>query len=84
LKFGDRFYYENYDEKTGFTEEQLNSIRTVTMSRVLCGTLGIDFIQKYAFFTANQYWNPLKDCHDIPGIDLNLWKDNSYSSYNKA
>jgi hypothetical protein len=75
LKFGDRFYYENEDAAVGFTPEQLNSIRTITVSRVLCGTIGVEFIQKYAFYTANRDWNPLKDCKDIPAIDLTLWHD---------
>ncbi len=80
MKFGDRFYYENENPVAGFTPAQLDSIGTVTMSRVLCGTIGIEFIQKYAFFTANSNWNPFLECKDIPAIDLSFWKDAPWPS----
>ncbi len=45
------------------------------MSRILCNTISVDFIQKYTFFIANRDWNPLANCKNIPSIDLNLWRD---------
>jgi peroxidase len=73
LKFGDRFYFENDLADTKFSLEQLQSIRSVTVSRLLCDNLDIDFVQKYAFFVANKDWNPLTLCKDIPELNLNLW-----------
>ena len=36
LKFGDRFWYENGGWKSSFTVEQINEIRKVKLSRILC------------------------------------------------
>ena len=79
LKFGDRFYFENQNSVTGFTLEQLNNIRSITMSRILCLTIDINYIQKFAFFIANADWNPIFDCSNIkniPTLNFSLWKDN--------
>jgi hypothetical protein len=75
LKYGDRFYYESGNELIKLTIEQLQNIRKQTMSRILCNTISVDFIQKYTFFIANRDWNPLANCKNIPSIDLNLWRD---------
>ena len=36
IKFGDRFWYENGGWKSSFTVEQINEIRKVKLSRILC------------------------------------------------
>lgn len=72
LKYADRFFYER-KSSVGFNEDQLNSIKNVTMSRVLCGTIGVEKIQKFAFFVPNKQWNPVVECDTIPGIDLKLF-----------
>ena len=46
LKFGDRFFYENGGWPSSFTVEQLNEIRKIKLSRIVCdNTDEIDTIQ---------------------------------------
>jgi len=79
LKFGDRFYFENGDnENIRFTLAQLDSIRHVRMSSVVCDVLGLRQIQKNAFQLVNNddtkfRINPLIDCDQLQKIDLNLF-----------
>ena len=75
LKFGDRFQFETSKKMLRFTKEQLDSIRSVTMSRILCNNVHIDFLQKQAFYVANPEWNPLVSCDDPPELDLSLWQE---------
>lgn len=54
-KFGDRFYFENgNDEKTRFTEKQLDHIRTLKISNMMCIGFGDEIeynkIPEYGFF----------------------------------
>ncbi|XP_076089035.1 chorion peroxidase-like [Mytilus galloprovincialis] len=46
-KYGDRYWYER--KECGFTEAQLNAIKEMTMSKVLCENFELDRIQKKAF-----------------------------------
>lgn len=91
LKFGDRFYFENGEnKKTRFTLAQLDNIKHVRMSSVLCDTLGLRFIQESAFhvinsfddshYSNNQYQrvNPLIDCQQLQKINLNLFSNSKY------
>ena len=74
LRDGDRYYYEN---PSVFTSAQLNSIKKVTMSTILCNNLkGIVSIQPNAFRTPEyQGSNTRKVCDSIPKLDLTPWKE---------
>ena len=73
LRDGDRFYYENPDV---FTEDQLQSIKKVTMSTILCNNLkGIVSIQPNAFRTPEFNENARIVCNSIPKVDLTPWED---------
>ena len=51
-KWGDRFWYETDAEPARFTEDQLQEIRNITLSRVLCDNLeDTPYIQRDAFMT---------------------------------
>ena len=80
LKVGDRFYYENFFSQTAsFTIPQLNEIRKITFSRIICDNLdGISKIQKNAFFMPNAKTNPLVDCSKIPKIDYSVFTTSAF------
>ncbi|XP_069141012.1 chorion peroxidase-like [Argopecten irradians] len=76
LKVGDRFWYENMHPITGFTEEQLNEIKKIRLSRVMCNNLDVPAIQPNVFrFVGNG--NTRVPCRELPDINLEAWKDGS-------
>lgn len=92
LKFGDSFYYENgHDTRIRFTPEQLNEIRHFKMSSLLCNSLTIDAVQRYAFSVSDitdqgrramklEFSNPLVHCENLFQINFNLWKDDNIAA----
>ena len=79
LKFGDRFFYDNYGtEATRFMELQLKEIRKSSMARILCDNTGpmVSEMQPEAFMQSDQADNQLVSCLDtnvIPMVDLNAF-----------
>jgi len=75
IRNGDRFYVE----KPGvFTEDQLNSLHHVRLSKVICTNAdNIDVIIPKAFETGQQR----RYCSDLPSLDLSLWKDDCDKDY---
>ncbi|KAK7576086.1 hypothetical protein V9T40_012372 [Parthenolecanium corni] len=72
-KFGDRLFYEF--QQTKFTHAQLNTIRKVTMSKIICLTHPwLKSTQKNSFLIESSQ-NPQVHCSDLPKIDLDLWKE---------
>ena len=75
LKFGDRFYYENgHDDKIKFSLNQLDSIRGISMARILCDNTDLKFIQKNPFIVPDSQKNPIVSCNQLPRLNLNAWK----------
>ena len=75
LRDGDRYYYENPGI---FTASQLNAIKNVTLSTVLCENLkGLVSVQPDSFHSPGVSSNTRKVCSSIPKLDLNAWKDSS-------
>jgi len=73
LKRGDRFWYEN-DGPFGFTKEQLDEIRKVKLSKVICdNTDGITKFVPEAMKSIFDKENKFKDCSDIEGMDLSIF-----------
>ncbi|XP_066993335.2 peroxidase [Anabrus simplex] len=72
-KFGDRFFYEFPTSR--FTQSQLNSIRQVTFSSLVChyGN-NITKMQPRAFEKISDKRNPLMPCSSIPSLDLTAWR----------
>ncbi|XP_047356143.1 uncharacterized protein LOC124951581 isoform X4 [Vespa velutina] len=65
LRRGDRFWYENEKEESGFTSRQLQQIRRITFSQVLCHTIdNIKTIQPFVFLVADTFRNQRVDCND--------------------
>lgn len=77
-KYGDRFWYENQDPLTGFKINQLNEIKKVTLARLICDNSDIDFIQRNPLLGANEGYNELVDCSELPMVDLSSFKDAYY------
>ncbi|KAK7102721.1 chorion peroxidase-like [Littorina saxatilis] len=86
LKFGDRFYFETTRSPEGFNDEQLKSIRRVTLSKVLCFFPGdyefkdkkgdvIRHIQRDAFIVPSDT-NTIRPCNRLRRKFLNfaLWE----------
>ncbi|KAK9874567.1 hypothetical protein WA026_005400 [Henosepilachna vigintioctopunctata] len=83
MRVGDRFWFENGDQGTGFTLNQLNSIRQVRLSRLLCDNGNdIKYMQPNVFkqiFIGNY----LQKCDTLPSVDLSLWKDKTRLRHQK-
>ncbi|KAL4216725.1 hypothetical protein ACF0H5_024448 [Mactra antiquata] len=72
LKTGDRFYFENPFQLTGFNVDQLMSIKNITFAKVVCETMQITRLSEDVF-------NPSRgldvQCEDLADIDYTLWTD---------
>jgi len=79
LKKGDRFYYENGQSKvTRFTPEQLNFIRSTTLSSIICRNVEADVSPKWPFLAYDPKFNPMINCEKSlysSYSSLNAWKD---------
>ena len=75
LRRGDRFWYENQDQKVGFTLQQLKQIRKVTLARVLCDNLdGYRWSQPWALVVPIRR-NRFRTCSRIRAMDLTPFKE---------
>nr|XP_022290587.1 myeloperoxidase-like [Crassostrea virginica] len=72
LKFGDRYWYETKGVE-GFRRGELHEIRKVTLSKILCETLGLEEIQKDVFSLPDEQSNPLVSCSSLPFLDFSQW-----------
>nr|XP_050854464.1 uncharacterized protein LOC127065731 isoform X1 [Vespula vulgaris] len=78
LRRGDRFWYENEKEESGFTSRQLQQIRRITFSQVLCLTIDtIKSIQPFVFLVADTFRNQRVDCDDevMTQFSLEPWTE---------
>lgn len=78
LRKGDRFWYETSDNNAGFTPQQLQQIRRVRFSHVLCKTMGeIETIQPFVFLAADATSNVRLPCDStyLNTLDLTAWKE---------
>lgn len=76
LRRGDRFFYESQDSSIAFSSEQLNQIRRVTFSNILCEDIqGIREIQSNPFKLPNQFDNPRASCSSFSPLDLSFWRE---------
>uniref|UniRef100_A0A0N7ZBE7 Uncharacterized protein n=1 Tax=Scylla olivacea TaxID=85551 RepID=A0A0N7ZBE7_SCYOL len=78
LRFGDRFWYENQGFPSQFTPDQLEEIRKVKLSRVICDNSDdIKTVQVYAMVLPDHEINPRVPCNAgiLPRLDLSKWRD---------
>jgi hypothetical protein len=81
FRFGDRFWYENGGWPSSFTLEQLNEIRKIKLSRLICDNGDdIDTIQIYAMVLPDHEINPRVPCKSgvLKSMDLSKWRDASF------
>jgi len=81
FRYGDRFWYENGGWPSSFTLEQLNEIRHVKLSRILCDNSDdLENVQVYAMVLPDHEINPRIPCKSgvLPRLDLTKWKDATY------
>ena len=82
LKFGDRFYYEHgHSAATRFTPDQLNVIRGVSLSSILCRNVKITRVQKWPFLVWHPQSNPFYDCRTLIYGSLKAWFSPSQAVY---
>ncbi|XP_042238092.1 uncharacterized protein LOC121876775 isoform X2 [Homarus americanus] len=76
LRMCDRFWYENVDPLMRFTDPQLTEIRKVTLAKLLCDNCdSVESEQRSAFDLPDPFLNPRVACRDLPGVNLELWKE---------
>lgn len=80
LRKGDRFWYENSNLPNSFTLSQLNSIRGVSFSQILCRSLGGGTLQPHIFLPHEIKGNERILCGlgPLAPIDLRPWLDNGF------
>lgn len=78
LRFGDRFWYENRGFPSEFSPAQLEEIRKVKLSRIICDNSDeIKTMQVYAMVLPDHEINPRVPCNSgiLPRMDLSKWRD---------
>ncbi|XP_037080364.1 peroxidase-like isoform X2 [Pollicipes pollicipes] len=76
LKYGDRFWFENQGYPSSFTHEQIDEIRKVKLSNLICDNSDqIDKVQIYQMVLPDHEINPITPCAALPRLDLRKWKD---------
>lgn len=78
LRYGDRFWYENGGWPSSFTLEQVNEIRRIKLSRLLCDNGDrIETAQVYAMVLPDPQINPRVPCKSsvLPRLNLELWRE---------
>jgi hypothetical protein len=77
LRNSDRFWYENDLPPSSFKLEQLQAIRRVSLSGLLCEARGVGTAQPKAFIREDPYLNAKLSCDQLSGLDLAPWKAES-------
>ncbi|XP_048208200.1 thyroid peroxidase [Perognathus longimembris pacificus] len=72
LRDGDRLWWENGPV---FTDAQRRELEKHSLSRVICDNTGLASVTVDAFHTG-EFPRDFKPCKDIPGLDLDAWKEN--------
>nr|XP_022289209.1 myeloperoxidase-like [Crassostrea virginica] len=83
IKCGDRYWYERRGVE-GFRTGELQEIRKLTLSKILCETLGLEEIQKDVFSLPDEQSNPLVSCSSLPFLNFSRWRrSRSWPPYGK-
>ncbi|XP_026292771.1 peroxidase-like [Frankliniella occidentalis] len=74
-KRGDRFFFDLNKREFGFSPAQLQELRKVTMSRLICdNTPGVTTIPDDVFLNLGVLGNHEVSCRDLPSMDLRAWR----------
>lgn len=74
LRISDRFWYENDLPPSSLSIDQLQAIRRVSLSGLLCAANGVTRAQPKAFIREDPYLNARLTCDHLSGLDLGAWK----------
>jgi peroxidase len=76
IKFGDRFFYETSEQPGAFTPQQLNEIKKVTLSKILCRNMkDTPGIQPFALLSSAIKDNEMVNCTNLPDLNWSFWKN---------
>jgi hypothetical protein len=76
LRRCDRFWHETGDPFIRFSEAQLDQIRKMTLSKVLCeNSDSVSEIQRQVMDLPDPFLNPRVPCKSLPTIDFSHWRD---------
>lgn len=84
VRISDRFWYENDLPPSSLSLEQLQAIRRVTLSGLLCAADGVTRSQPKAFIREDPYLNARLGCDQLPGLDLTAWKTSDVEIVDEA
>ncbi|XP_051163553.1 uncharacterized protein LOC127282981 isoform X2 [Leptopilina boulardi] len=87
LKKGDRFWFENSNMENKFTPQQLQQIRSITLTKVLCKTMdNIESLQPFIMQLPDNFKNKRIFCNDskIGDINVTAWLELTPESVNKS
>lgn len=74
LRLGDRFWFESSQGAHAFSLDQLNSIKQVSLARILCvNSDAVATIQQFAFHLPHPVYNPHVPCDALADLDITLW-----------
>lgn len=74
LRISDRFWYENDLPPSSLNLDQLQAIRRVSLSGLLCAAEGVSRAPPKAFIREDPYLNARLTCDHLSGLDLSTWK----------
>lgn len=76
LRAGDRYWFESSMGPQAFSIAQLESIKQVTLARLLCANSdNVLTIQQSALNMPHPVLNPRLLCNSLPDLDITLWYD---------
>jgi len=74
LRISDRFWYENDLPPSSLNLDQLQAVRRISLSGLMCATNGVTRAQPKAFIREDPYLNARLTCDHLSGLDLSAWK----------
>jgi peroxidase len=74
IRNSDRFWYENDLPPSSLSLDQLQAVRRVSLSGLLCEAKGINKAQPKAFIRDDPYLNARLTCDHLSGLDIAAWK----------
>ncbi|KAL3221099.1 hypothetical protein MRX96_029656 [Rhipicephalus microplus] len=83
LRVSDRFWFENANQPSSFTEDQLRELRKTSLARVLCDNVffrsGGGVVQPRTMRVPDPWLNNLMSCEDrlLTDVDLDAWQEGS-------
>ncbi|CAH1724815.1 unnamed protein product [Aphis gossypii] len=76
FKHGDRFFYDILGQPGSFTPAQIETLKKITLSHIMCTSSNLDHMQKKSFrFVDHKWMSSIKYSCKSYKLDLSPWKD---------